>query len=340
MPDILRTRGGCATCGSQFVVKRTVLLLGGTDLTLAIARHFVDAGIALAGVVSPLPEFRISYSSTSVHNTRYVDLSEWCRDRRIPFMLYQTTDVLEQAALDSGAAAALVAGWYHMVPARVRRAFSCGCVGIHASLLPRYRGGAPLTWALLNEESEAGVSLLELGEGVDDGPLYDQRRFPIAAHDYIGDLVAKAEAVTLEMLRETFPNILSGALQPRPQHGEPLYCLQRQPSDGIIDWRRPAADIARLVRAVSRPYPGARTVFESTEVTIWRACVAESKPVVHGVPGQIVRLREFGTSPGIVTGSGVLLLEEVEGAGGLDCAALAGFHQRRLGTAPPAMSTS
>jgi len=316
-------------------VTRSVLLLGGTDLTLAVARQMTDAGIVLAGIVSPPPEFRISYSAVPVRNSRHVDLSGWCRDREVPFTVYQTADGLERTAIDSGAAAALVAGWYHMVPARVRQLFPSGCVGLHASLLPRYRGGAPLTWAVLNAEREAGVSLLELRDGVDDGPLYDQRRFPIAADDYIGDLVAKAEAVTVDMLRETFPRILSGAVAPTPQQGQPSYSLQRQPSDGVIDWRRPAADIARLVRAVSRPYPGARSVFESTDVIIWRARVAAPEPVVHGMPGQIVRLPEFGASPGVVTGSGTLLIEEIEGPNGFDLGTLARCHQKRLGSVQP-----
>lgn len=308
----------------------SLLLLGSTDLTLSVANRMIEqAGVTLAGVMSPPAQFRISYSSEPVHNYRYADMAAWCRDRHIVFKPYAAPEDIAQAARDTGAAAALVAGWYHMVPGRVRQLFQRGCIGVHASLLPRYRGGAPLNWALLNGDAEAGVSLYELTDGVDDGVLYGQRRFAIEPGDYIGDLLRKAEGVTLDMLTDAIPGILHGAAHGRPQEGVPSYSLQRQPSDGEIDWRRTAAEIARLVRSVSRPYPGARTALDGNPLIIWRARVADVAPSVHGAPGQIVRLAELPV-PAVVTGSGLLLVEELEGADGFDVAAFAKRHQKRL----------
>jgi methionyl-tRNA formyltransferase len=308
----------------------SLLLLGSTDLTLSIANRMVEqAGVALAGVMSPPAQFRISYSSEPVHNCRYADMAAWCCERSIVFRPYAAAENIAQAARETGAAAALVAGWYHMVPARVRQLFPRGCIGVHASLLPRYRGGAPLNWALLNGDFEAGVSLYELTDSVDGGVLYDQRRFAIEPGDYIGDLLRKAEAVTLDMLSDTIPGILEGGVRGRPQEGSPSYSLQRQPSDGEIDWRCTSTDIARLVRSVSRPYPGARTALDGKPLIIWRARVADGAPLVHGAPGQIVRLAEL-PAPAVVTGSGLLLVEELEGAGGFDLDAFARCHQKRL----------
>ena len=289
----------------------------------------VDAGVVLAGVMSPPAEFRISYSANAVRNSRYADMAAWCARSDVPFHVYATPDDIARFAHDTGAAAALLAGWYHMVPAPTRALFSRGCVGVHASLLPRYRGGAPLTWAMLNGDPEAGVSLFELTDGVDDGVLYDQRRFSIGGEDYIGDIVSKAEALTIEMLREVIPAFLSGLARGRPQQGQPSYSLQRQPSDGAIDWRRSAVDIARLVRSVSRPYPGAHTTLEGTPLIIWRARVAANAPPVHGMPGQIVRLDEL-PGPAVVTGDGLLVIEEVEGSDGFNVEAFRRCHQRRL----------
>jgi methionyl-tRNA formyltransferase len=303
--------------------------MGATDLTRAIAERLPEAGIRLAGVVSPPEVFRISYSEQPVRNSRHADMAGWCRARHVYFSEYAAADDVARAARETGAAAALAAGWYHHVPARVRVLFPRGCAALHASLLPKYRGGAPLTWALLNGDAEAGVSLFELSDDVDAGPLFDQRRFRIDADDYIGDLVQKAEAATLEMLDAALPAILTGDLRPRPQQGEPSYSLQRQPSDGAIDWRQPAAEIARLIRSVSRPYPGARTMLDGTLLTIWRAHVAELAPPVHGAPGQVVNLRELPL-PAIVTGAGLLLVEDVEGMDGFNLQALANRHQQRL----------
>lgn len=308
----------------------SLLLLGSTDLTLSIANRIVeDRCVALAGLMSPPAEFRISYSQAPIRNSRYADMAGWCRQRDIPFRQYATPDDIAQAVRVTGATVALLAGWYHMVPGRIRKQFLRGCIAVHASLLPRYRGGAPLNWALLNGDTEAGVTLFELTDGVDCGVLYDQRRFPITADDYIADLLLKAEAVTLDMVSHVIPGILSGNVQGRPQQGEPSYSLQRQPSDGAIDWRRTAAEIARLIRSVSRPYPGARTMLNGKPLTIWRARVADRAPAVHGVPGQIVSLTELSL-PAVMTGSGLLLVEDVEGEDGLNLQTFAECHQRRL----------
>ena len=308
----------------------SLLLLGSTDLTQSVAAAMVDAGVILAGVMSPPAEFRISYSTDPVRNSRFADMAAWCAHSDVPFHVYSTPDDIARVAHDTGPAAALLAGWYHMVPARTRALFSRGCVGVHASLLPRYRGGAPLNWAMLNGDSEAGVSLFELTDGIDDGVLYDQRRFSIGEQDYIGDVVSKAEALTIQMLRDVIPVFLSGRAHGRPQQGPPSYSLQRQPSDGAIDWRRPAADIARLVRSVSRPYPGARTTLEGAHLVIWRAHVAADASPVHGIPGQIVRLDAL-PGPAVVTGDGLLVIEEVEGPDGFNLEAFRRCHQRRLG---------
>lgn len=308
-----------------------LLLLGSTDLTLAVAERISDAGASLAGVVGVPPSFEISYSAAGVRNSRHVDMAAWCEGRNVPFWSYGAPDDLLRAAAESGAATALLAGWYHMVPARVRERFSGGCFGLHASLLPRYRGGAPLNWAMLNGDTEAGVTLFALTDGVDDGEVFGQERFAIAPGDYIGDVLRKAEAAALAVVDAALPGLLAGSLAGRPQAGEASYALQRQPSDGVIDWRHPAEAIARLVRSVSRPYPGARTQLEGTPIVVWRAS-AIAAPAVHGAPGQIAVLATL-PSPAVATGNGLLMLEEVEGADGLDVNGLRRRHQRRFDVA-------
>ena len=307
-----------------------VLLLGGTDLTRSVADGLLQSSdVRLAAVVSPPSAFRISYSASSVRNTRFADMARWCEERRVAFAAYGGPDDLVAIVRQCRPDVALASGWYHHLPAAVRMLFPRGCLGVHASLLPRYRGGAPLNWALLNGDAEAGVTLFALADGIDDGVLYDQRRFAIDPEDYIGDLLQKAEAATLAMVAAVLPDVVSGRREGRPQEGEVSYALQRQPSDGIIDWNHGASTIARLVRSVSRPYPGARTSLEGMPLVVWRARPAPGAPRVHGAPGQIVRLPELD-APAIVTGDGLLLVDEVEGPEGFDRAALAARHQRRL----------
>jgi methionyl-tRNA formyltransferase len=230
----------------------------------------------------------------------------------VRFFAYSGLTDLTQAAEQTRASLALAAGWYHMIPSRVRAAFACGCAGLHASLLPRYRGGAPLSWAIIRGERDAGVSCFQLSDGVDDGPLFGQRKFSITETDYIGDVLCRAEEASLALVSDVVPGILDGTCQPYPQQGEPICMPQRTPDDGTIDWGAPAIEIARLVRAVSRPYPGARSSHDGQLVIIWRARPVTDE-LIRGVPGEWVE--RAGRPPAVVTGKGALEIEEAEWPG-------------------------
>lgn len=286
-----------------------ILLLGGTDLTLAVANKLLDMGIRPAGVVHVGRVIPISYAPEGFGNARYVNLGGWCRDRGVPDHPYADHDALLAFAVETGAEFALVAGWYHLLPAQVRSAFPRGCAGLHASLLPKFRGGAPLNWAILDGETETGVSLFALGDGVDDGPIWGQKAFAIPERATIGDLVKEAEEASLQLIETLLPAIAKGGLRPRPQKGTPSYRRQRRPEDGRIDWTRPAADIDQLVRAVSRPYPGAFTSLGGDKVVIWRSQPISADAMAGGAPGQIFREPTMNGACA-TTGEGGLVIQE------------------------------
>jgi methionyl-tRNA formyltransferase len=292
------------------------LLLGGTDLSLAVAERMRKIGIPPVGVVHVGKKFTISYSETGVNNMRFADLSAWCDRENISHRTYENSNTIAMFAEEIRADFCLAAGWYHMVPAKLRERFALGTAGFHASLLPRLRGGAPLNWAILSGEKEAGISLFALGDGVDDGPIYGQERFPIGLRTTISDIVSAAEAGALAIVEHCLPKIAAGSLKPWPQSGEATYCLQRVPEDGAIDWKLSAVEIDRLVRAVSRPYPGAFSWFEKKKIIIWATETLDECPQVFGAPGQIVRLPSVSDLC-VVTGAGILVIREAcEEAGG------------------------
>jgi methionyl-tRNA formyltransferase len=266
-----------------------IFLLGGTDLTLAVADCAIELGFEIGGLAYVGERFDISYALAGVPNTRAVDVETWCAERGIPAHRYEDAAALEGLVTAGEFDLGLAAGWYHMIPAVVRSRFSHGCLGIHGSLLPRLRGGAPLNWAILSGMDGTGVTLFELGDGVDDGPVYGQRSFAIEPRATIGELVALAERATLDLVADVLPAVVSGSAEPVPQSGTPSYCLQRTPDDGRIDWRRSAPEIDRLIRAVGRPYPGARTTFDGRDVRIWAATPLEDGPAVYGAPRRAVR---------------------------------------------------
>lgn len=293
------------------------LLLGGTDLTLAVAERMREIGIPPAGVVHVGTKFSISYKPTGVTNVRFADLSSWCDASKIPHLTYDNAKSVRMFAEQIGADFCLAAGWYHMVPKELRSIFPLGTAGLHASLLPRLRGGAPLNWAILSGEKETGITMFALGDGIDDGPLYGQERFSVGACATIGELVQAAQAGALRLVERCLSEIAAGRLKPIPQSGNPSYCLQRIPDDGAIDWNMSSVDIDCLVRAVSRPYPGAFCWFEETKVMIWSSEPGSRKLIVLGKPGQIARIPEE-KDPLVVTGDGYLVIHEATDEHGQD----------------------
>lgn len=182
----------------------------------------------------------------------------------------------------------IVVGWYWVLAHELLRMVSEGWLGIHASLLPKYRGGAPLVWAIINGETESGVSLFYFDEGMDTGDIAAQKRFKIGFEETIADVLHKVEALSVEMIRETYPLLITGTTHRIPQdHSQATYAAVRKPIDGQIDWHLAGIQIYNFIRAQTHPYPGAFCHLSSGDtVRIWRAKVFP-RPY-FGTPGQIV----------------------------------------------------
>jgi methionyl-tRNA formyltransferase len=242
-------------------------------------------------------------------NSREIDMAGLACEIGAKFLIYSDVNAAIKFSNDVGPDILVVAGWHHLIPLRFRELFRFPCLGFHASLLPRYRGGAPLNWALLNGDSEAGMSLFEIANGVDEGDIYGQVQFSIEPDDYISDLLKKSEEAALNLISEVLPRIASGVCRPRGQEGQVSYGLQRLPEDGLINWNDTAVDISRLVRAVSRPYPGAFSFLEGRRINIWRADAASESHLIYGIPGQIANVKVW-SHPFVVSSSGVLRIVE------------------------------
>ncbi len=307
----------------------SVLLLGSTDVTLAVAQAVDAVGAQLSSIVTVGDSFSISYSEKRVANVRSADPAAWAQDKGVPIIPFTTYENVLERHQGKLPAICLVAGWYHMVPRRFRETFPRGCFGFHASLLPKLRGGAPLNWAILSGAKETGVTLFEMADGVDTGLIFGQESFPIAPNAMIGDLVVASRDACATLTMRHLAALLDGNAKGRPQEGEASYGLQRMPDDGRIDWAQSRLEIDRLVRAVSRPYPGAFTTLGEDRIQIWATRIPDEVPLVLGAPGQIVMLPDFDL-PGVVTRDGLLLIEDAtfpDGSGCLDKLRKAG-HKR------------
>ena len=184
-----------------------------------------------------------------------------------------------------------------------------GCINIHASLLPRWRGAAPIQAAILHGDKQTGVTIMRMDPGVDTGPILSQRATPITDEQTAGTLSPHLAELGAQLLIETLPVYLNGELLPQPQDESlATYAPMLKKVDGQLDFNKPAADLARLVRAYN-PWPGAFTSWGAGRLKIHRAHAINSaspgagKRVIHN--GQAA----FGTAQGI------LVLDEVQPAG-------------------------
>ncbi len=175
-----------------------------------------------------------------------------------------------------GAEAGVLAAYGKILPAKILQIFPSGIINIHPSILPKYRGPAPVEAAILNGDRVAGVSLIKLTDGMDEGPIYAAKKLDVALDDEGTSLNRKLADVGANLLVETLPDILAGALKPNAQdNSAATYTKLLTKNDGIIDWLKPAEDIERQIRAYS-VWPRTRAEIFGQDVVITKARVADS----------------------------------------------------------------
>ena len=186
-----------------------------------------------------------------------------------------------------------------------------GAINLHGSLLPKYRGRAPVNWVLVNGETHTGVTLHYMIAQADAGDIIAQRVVPIAFEDTALTLFEKVAQAAVELFRETFPLIKAGMAPRMPQDPrQATYFGARTPDDGKLDWSRPARGLYNLVRAVTMPYPGAFTSCGDKKLYVWSAGLIPESTGARWQPGAVVGAQRGGCL--VATGDGYLLLTQVQ----------------------------
>jgi methionyl-tRNA formyltransferase len=205
----------------------------------------------------------------------------------------------------------VVAAFGQILPPEVLAIPPHGCLNVHASLLPRYRGAAPIAAAILAGEEQTGVTLMLMDEGMDTGPILAQARCKIEPQDTTEALGVKLAHLGADLLLETLPRWLDGQIAPQPQDdGLATYCQITTKKDGLLDWSLPATDLWLRVRAY-HPWPGTYTYWRGKLLKVLRA-----RPVTIDLSGEeLGRVISLDDRVAVVTGTDALLLEEVQLAG-------------------------
>lgn len=203
----------------------------------------------------------------------------------------------------------IVAGFSHILPNDILKIPRYGFWNLHAGSVPKYRGGSPLNWQLINGEDQIGLSILKMTPGIDDGSVLSSTKFKISNVDTILDLHFRANQLFPIMLLPLLSNVPKSLLNAKDQsRSGAKYWHQRNERDGQIDWiNSNSQQVYNFVRALSKPYPGAFGVINGRrEVRIWQVMVDENH--VYGVPGRLVKLKDGFHVP-CGGGGSVLLLE-------------------------------
>jgi len=230
-------------------------------------------------------------------------------ERRVPTLAPEKVrDPAFLAALAAWAPEIIVVVAYgRILPRSILDLAPHGCLNVHYSLLPKYRGAAPVTWAVVNGEEKSGVTTMRLVEKMDAGPIYLQRELPLAPDETTASLQAKLAPLGAELLLETLAGLETGNIAAKEQNdAEATLAPMLKKEDGLVDWKLPAVAIERRVRGFT-PWPSAYTHVSGQIMKIHRARVeAEQK----GAPGEVVRADRGGLW--IATGAGALALQEVQ----------------------------
>jgi methionyl-tRNA formyltransferase len=211
----------------------------------------------------------------------------------------------------------IISLWYrYLVKKPILELPAGGCLNLHGSLLPKYRGRAPVNWVLVNGEVKTGMTLQYMVPRADAGDIVGQAAVPIELHDTALTVYHKLVDAGHEVLRAAWPLLRSGQAQRIPQNeGEATYFGRRTADDGRFSWHWPALRIHNLVRAVTHPYPGAFAESTGGRLYVWSSLPAPGLvyPRLHP-PGTVLQAGEEGIS--VATGEGSLLVRRVQLEGG------------------------
>ncbi len=289
-----------------------IVFMGTPDFAVGTLRAICEAGYTVTGVVTQPDKAKGRKKELTP-----CPVKEAALELGLP--VYQPKRVRDDEAVDAIRAMEpdliVVAAFGQLIPKSLLDLPKYGCINVHASLLPAYRGAAPIQHAILDGLHETGVSIMLMNEGLDTGDIITTETLAIAEDETGGSLFDRLAVLGADLLIRTIPEIVSGSVSPTPQPKESTtaYASMISKEDGKIDWSEDGDVIERKIRAFN-PWPSAYTTLDGKMLKIWKAHVErEDLYGIDTTAGKIVRQDKKGMY--IQTGKGILVPEEVQLAG-------------------------
>lgn len=221
----------------------------------------------------------------------------------------------------------VVVAYGRILPRTVLDAPRAGCVNVHASLLPRWRGAAPIQWSIVRGDTETGVTLMKMDEGMDTGPILANAKTSIDRHDDAASLSERLSKLGAELLRRELPRYLAGEITPQPQDdAEATLAPPLRREHGWIDWSRPATVVHDQIRGMY-PWPGAHTALQGRRIKVHRAVPSTLDPD-EAKPGEVTALAPEGIL--VACSRGTLQIQELQESGRRRVDAQAFISGRRI----------
>ena len=284
-----------------------IIFMGTPDFAVGTLRSLAEAGHEITLVVSQ-PDKPKGRGHAMVPTPVKVVAEELGIPVFQPVKIREAKDVLEKTEAD----VCVVAAFGQIIPASILHMKKYGCINVHASLLPKYRGAAPIQWAVIDGEKESGVTIMQMDEGLDTGDMLAKAIVPLDEKETGGSLFDKLSEAGGRLCVETLAKLEKGEITPEKQGESPTaYASMLDKKMGNIDWNKSAVVIERLVRGLN-PWPSAYTHLDGKTLKIW-ACEVLPQSASKGESGEILEVTKDAIH--VQTGDGILVLREIQLAG-------------------------
>ena len=284
-----------------------IIFMGTPDFAVGTLRSLAEAGHEITLVVSQ-PDKPKGRGHAMVPTPVKAVAEELGIPVFQPVKIREAKDVLEKTEAD----VCVVAAFGQIIPASILHMKKYGCINVHASLLPKYRGAAPIQWAVIDGEKESGVTIMQMDEGLDTGDMLAKAIVPLDEKETGGSLFDKLSVAGGRLCVETLAKLEKGEITPEKQGESPTaYASMLDKKMGNIDWNKSAVVIERLVRGLN-PWPSAYTHLDGKTLKIW-ACDVLPQSASKGESGEILEVTKDAIH--VQTGDGILVLREIQLAG-------------------------